>query len=98
MSEHCCRKEGARPQRLRAGVDEIVPYSRGQNKNAAGANRMSGAVFHLQLAAACDDILRLFGGIGVPAKTPSGFDFLDDRRRLSGPVSSVDHEGAVPAD
>ena len=68
---------------LGAGVDEVVPYPRGKDKNATGADRVSAPIFHLQLAVSSDDILGLLGRIGVPAKTPSRLDLIDDRRRLS---------------
>ena len=39
-----------------------------QDKNAAWTNLMLGTVFHVQFPVAGNDVLRLFGCIGVPAE------------------------------
>jgi hypothetical protein len=39
---------------------------------------MGGAVFQVELAGACDDVLRLLGGVGVPAEAAAGLDLIDD--------------------
>jgi hypothetical protein len=98
LSEHCCREESDHPQRFGADVDEIVPYRGWEDKNATRLDRISGAVFHMQLATTGNDVLRFFGGIGVPAKPASGLDLVNNRRRLGRPVSSIDHKSTVPTD
>jgi hypothetical protein len=40
---------------------------------------MSGAVFHVQLSRAGDDVLRLFSGIGVLAEPLPGLNLIHDR-------------------
>ena len=77
LREHRRREEGNGPQGLGAGILEIVPDRRRQDEDASGADGMSGAVFHLELAGAGDDVLRLLGGVGVPAQP------LARRRRSS---------------
>ena len=68
LREHCRCEESDRTQRLLTNIDEVVLYWRRDCKNAAWTYPVSGAVFHVQFAGAGDDVLRLFGGIGVPAK------------------------------
>lgn len=98
LSEHCRREESDRPQRLGADVDQIVPYRGWEDKNATRLDRISGAVFHMQLAIAGNNVLRLFGGIGVLAEPASGLDLVNNCRRLGRPVSSIDHKSNVPTD
>jgi hypothetical protein len=53
----------------------------------------------MQHARAGDDVLRLLGGIGVPAQPRARFDLIDDRRRRGRPaVSAIDRESASPFD
>jgi len=72
LREHRCREESDRPERLRTGVGEVVSDRRREHKDAVGPDRVSAAVFHIQRARAGDDILRLLGGIGMPAQPCAG--------------------------
>ncbi|SRR6266404_60872 len=98
LSEHCRREESDRPQRLGADVDEIVPHRSWEDKNATRLDRISGAIFHMQLATAGNNVLGLFGSIGVPAEPASGLDLVNNRRRLGRPVSSIEHKSTVLTD
>jgi hypothetical protein len=70
--EHRCREESHRAQRLLARVGEIVTHRRGQHKNAARPDRVRAAVLKVEQAAAGDDVLAFFGGVGVPAEPLAG--------------------------
>jgi len=80
LREHSGSEEGHRPQRLRTDIHEVVPYPCRDDKNAAGTDEMSSTVFQEQLAGAPDDILRLLGGVRVPAEPSTMLDLVDDRR------------------
>jgi hypothetical protein len=45
-----------------------VFYRRWNGKNAAGTDGILSAICHIQFPGAGDNVLRLFGGIGVPAE------------------------------
>jgi hypothetical protein len=51
----------------------------------------------VQLAGSSDDVLRLLGLIGVPAKSLARLDLEDDWRRLVCAVTPIRDEGALPA-
>ena len=76
-----------------------MPDRRREDKDAAGPDWISAAVFHIQCACASDDVLRFLGGIGVPAQPRARFDLIDDRRRRGRPaMSAIDRESASPFD
>ena len=77
LREHRRGEEGDRPQFLRADIGEIVPYRRGEDEDAAGSDRVV-AAFRLQLALPGNDVLRLFGGVGVPPELAARLDLVDD--------------------
>ena len=97
LREHRRREERHRPQLVGAYVGEVVPHVRRQHEHAARPDRIV-AVLGLQLALAGDDVLRLLGGVGVPAELPAGLDLVDDGRGLARPVAAIDREGRFPAD
>jgi hypothetical protein len=76
--EHRRGEEGDGAQRLLAGVLEVVSHRRRQDEDAARPDRQGGAVFQIELAGAGDDILRLLGGVGVPAEAAAGFGLAAD--------------------
>src|SRR5215217_3285451 len=66
-----------------------------QHEDAARTDR-EGAVITAHLAGSGDDVLSLFGLIGVPAEPAARLDLEDDRRRLVRPVSPIRNEGPLP--
>src|SRR3954462_9706451 len=66
-----------------------------QHEDAARTHRED-AVVTLQLAGSGDDVLGLFGLIGVPAEPAARLDLEDDGRRLIRPVSPIGDEGPLP--
>jgi hypothetical protein len=65
-------------QRFLAGILDVVAQRRQQHEHAARSDRDYGAVLDKELAAAGNDVLRLFGRFGVPAKPLTRFDLVDD--------------------
>src|SRR5262245_60293989 len=59
---------------------------------------MGTAVFHEQLAGAGKDVLRLFGGVGMPAEPSTRLDLVDDGRRLGRAATSTGRKRPRPAD
>ena len=55
---------------------------------------MDAAVLRLQLAGAGDDVLRLLGGVRVPAEMAARLDLVDDGRGLVGALAAVARENA----
>src|SRR5262245_14580585 len=64
--------------------------------NAARSDRDYGAVLDIALTRAGNDVLRLFGRVGVPAKPLARFDLVDDDRGCRRAVAAIDGEGAFP--
>src|SRR5215213_10038180 len=95
LREHRGREEADRPQRLCARVDQVMADVGRQHEDAARTDRED-AVITAQLAGSGDDILSLFGLIGVPAEPAARLDLEDDRRRLVRPVSPIGDEGPLP--
>jgi hypothetical protein len=74
LGEHRRGEEGHGAQGLLAGVLEIVAQRRRQHKHAARPNLVRRPVFEIKLTLAGDDVLRLFGSVGVPAEAVPGLD------------------------
>ena len=79
LREHCRREERNRSQRVLSDIGEVVLYWRRDGKNSAGADLVSGTVFHVQFPRAGDNVLRFFSGIGVPTKPFPGLNLIYDR-------------------
>jgi hypothetical protein len=97
LGEHGRREERDRPQGLLAGIGEVVAHRGREDENAAGPDLVLGAVFQPQLAGASEDVLRLLGGVGVPAEPSAGLDLVDDGRGRRRPVSAIGGERARPS-
>ena len=50
----------------------------GMTNTLPGPTGVLGTVFQAQLARSREDVLGLFGGIGVPAEPATGFDLVND--------------------
>lgn len=98
LREHGRREESDCSQGLLAGIGEIMPHWRRKHEHAARPDRMFAAILKTQLTGAGQDILRLFGGIGVPAQATARLDFIDNGRRRGRPMSAVGGKRAGPAD
>src|SRR5262245_37164322 len=78
------------------GILDVVAHRRGLHEHAARSDRDYGAVLDIELARAGNDVLRLFGRVGVPAKALARFDLVDDDRGCRRAVAATDGEGAFP--
>src|SRR5437588_5031906 len=96
LGEHCRREKCDSAQRFFANVDQVVPYRRGNGKNAAGPHPVRGTVFHVQFSLTGDNVLCLFGRIGVPAEPFSRLNLVHNRRRCSRAVSAIHRKCASP--
>jgi hypothetical protein len=83
LCEHRSREESDGAQCFLPDVDEIVFYRRWNRKNTARADPVGAAIFHMQFPGTRNDVLRLFGRVGVPAEA------------LPGPISYTMVEDAV---
>ena len=95
LREHGCREERDRPQRLLAGIGEVMPDRGGNDKHAAGADRVLGTVFQAQLARSREDVRRL----AVAMETPAG-PRIRSRKQTLRPVapSAVERKRAMRTD
>ena len=98
LREHRRGKKGNRPQRILAGVLQIVTHRRRQDEDAARSDCAGRAVLEIKLAGAGDDVLRFFGSVSVPAEPAAGLDFVDDGGRRRCAVAAEAGEGALPTD
>jgi hypothetical protein len=62
------------------------------------ANPVGAAIFHVQFPGTSNDILRLFGSVGVPPETMPGLNLIHDRRRRGRAVAPIDGKSASPMD
>jgi hypothetical protein len=72
LSKHRSREESNGAQCFLAHADEVMFYRRWNAKNAARTNPVGAVIFHVQFAGTGNDVLRLFGSVGVPAEAMSG--------------------------
>ena len=79
LSEHRSREEGDGAQCFLADIDEVVFYRCWNRKNTARTDPVGAAIFHVQFPATSNDVLRLFGSVGVPAEAMPGLNFIHDR-------------------
>jgi hypothetical protein len=96
LREHRGGEEADRPERFRAGVNQVMPNVGRQYEDAAWSDRED-AVVSVQFPGSRDAVLGLLGLIGVPAEPASRLDLEDNRRRLVRAVSPLGHESALPA-
>jgi hypothetical protein len=79
LSEHRSCEEGDGTQCFLADIDEVVFHRRWNRKKTARADPGGAAIFHVQFPATSNDVMRLFGSIGVPAEAMPGLNFVHDR-------------------
>ena len=96
LSEHRSREESDGAQCFVADIDEVMFYRRWNRKNTARTYPVGVAIFHVQFAGTSNDVLRLFGSVGVPAEAMSGLNFIYDRRRCGRAVTAIDGKTASP--
>jgi hypothetical protein len=74
LRKHRGGEKGDGAKRLLAGIFEIVPHRCRQDEDAARPNLMRGTVLEVGFALPGDDVLRLIGGVGVPAEPAAWLD------------------------
>jgi len=79
LSEHRGREKSDGAQCFLADINEVVFYRRWNRKNTARTDPVGAAIFHVQFPGTSDDVLRLFGSVGVPAEAMPGLNFIHDR-------------------
>ena len=85
LGEHRSREESDGTQRFFTDINQVVFYRRWNGKNASRTDEVGAAIFHVQFPGPGDDVLRLFGGIGMPAEPFSRLDLINDRGRRVAP-------------
>jgi len=85
LCEYRSREESDGAQCFLADIDEVVFYRRWNRKNTSRTNAVGAAIFHAQFSGTSNDVLGLFGRVGVPAETMPGLNFIRDGRRCGRP-------------
>ena len=98
LGEHGGGEEGNRTKRLVASVLHVMTHRRRQHEDATGPNRQHRAILEIELARAGNNVLRLFGRVGVPAEALAGLDLLNDDGRRHRTMPTIDGEGTLPVD
>jgi len=94
LREHRRGEKGDCAQRVLAGVFEIVTHWRRHDEDAARSHSAGRAIIEIKLSDAGDDVLGLFGGVGMPAEPTARLDLVDDRgARSSFPESTTGFMG-----
>jgi hypothetical protein len=65
-------------------------------KTLPGPTQVGVAIFHVQFSGASNDVLRLFGSVGVPAEAMPGLNFVHNRGRCGRAVAAIDGKTASP--
>jgi hypothetical protein len=97
LRKHRGGEKGNGAKRFLAGVGEVVAQRRWQHEDTSRPHLVGGAVLEMEFAVAGNDVLRLLGRIGVPAKPAARFDLVDDGRRCRRAVTAIHRKGAGPA-
>ena len=94
LGEHSGREESDGAQCFLADIDEVVSYRHWNRKNTARTNPVGVAILHVQFSGASNDVLRLFGSVGVPPEAMPGLNFVHNRGRCGRTVAAIDGKSA----
>ena len=96
LGEHRSREESDGAQCFVADINEVVFYRRWNGKNTPRTDAVGAAIFHVQFTGPGDDVLRFFGGIGMPAEPFSRLDLIDDGGKRGRAVADIHRESTSP--
>ena len=92
LGEHRSREKSDGTQCFLTDINKVVFYRRWNGKNTPRTDAVGTAIFHLQFPGSGDDVLRLFGGIGMPAEAFSRLDLINDSGRRGRAVAAIHSE------
>ena len=96
LGEHRSGEESDGTQCFLTDINEVVFYRRWNGKNTSRTDLVGVAIFHVQFPGSGDDVLRFFGGIGMPAEPFSWLDLINDSGRRGRAVAAIHGESTSP--
>jgi len=96
LGEHRSCEESDGAQCFLTDIDQVVFHRRWNGKNTPRTDAVGAAIFHVQFPGSGDNVLRLLGGIGMPAEPFPRLDLINDRGRCGGAMAAIHGESTSP--